>query len=415
MLQKEKKVSIADLKRGMYIHRLDRPWQETSFLFQGFYITDNAQIEELQRKCDFVYIDILRGEPALRYLDDEAAASNEHAVNQALHDICDLPKPNNVYQDVVAVEEELPAAKEAHKQVYEFVANVMDDVKSGKLPKLSVVQQQVDAMMESILRNPDAFAWLNKLKQKDSYIYSHCIDSASMAIAFGRHLGLPRDELKRLGLGVLLLDVGKMHLPNGLLNKPGRLTEAEYSVVRRHVKYGVDILQKMQGITQDMIDIASTHHERYNGGGYPNRLRKNQIPLFGRIAAIVDCYDAITSDRAHQKAISPHAALRNLYAWRNIDFQDELIEQFIQCLGAYPTGTLVTLSTGEVAIIISQNRVRRLRPKVMLVLDRDKVAYDDFVTIDLDEESDGRQGCPMEIIAALEPGAYGIDAAEYYL
>lgn len=212
-----------------------------------------------------------------------------------------------------------------------------------------------------------------------------------------------------------MLDVGKMHLPDGLLNKPGRLTAAEYMVVRKHVNFGVNILEQMQGITDDAIAITYTHHERFNGGGYPQGLSNNDIPLFGRIAAIVDCYDAITSDRAHQKAISPHAAMRNLYAWRNIDFQDELVEQFIQCLGAYPTGTLVSLNTGQVAIVVSQNRVRRLRPKVMLVLDSNKQSYDDFATIDLGEELADMHGNPLEIVSTLKPGSFNIDPAEYYL
>lgn len=234
-------------------------------------------------------------------------------------------------------------------------------------------------------------------------------------MAFGRHLGLPKKDIKNLGMSALLFDIGKMKVPRELLIKPGRLTKDEYLVIRKHVQHSVEIIENIKGINDAVISIASTHHERFDGTGYPRGLRRNRIPLFGKIASIVDCYDAITSIRPYRKAISPTEALRMLYRQRNRAFQDELVEQFIQCLGVYPTGTLVELNTGEVGIIIAQNAIRRLRPKIMLILNKNKVAYDRFETLDLAIENVDDDGNLLDISRSLQPGTYGIDPKEYYL
>jgi HD-GYP domain-containing protein (c-di-GMP phosphodiesterase class II) len=223
---------------------------------------------------------------------------------------------------------------------------------------------------------------------------------------------LPRESLISLGTGALLFDVGKAKLPEGLLNKPGRLSPDEYHVMQKHVEYGVDIVTRITGSSVEMIDMVKAHHERFDGSGYPLGIRGSDIPLFGRVAGILDCYDAITSDRSYQRAISPHQALRVLYSARNTAFQEELVEQFIQCLGVYPTGSLVEMVSGEVGIVIGQNRVRRLRPKVMLILDQNKVAMKNFETIDLDHEMPEKN---LEIASVLPPGTYGINPKEFYL
>lgn len=407
----EKKVDSRDLKPGMYVARLDRPWVETPFLFQGFRIHNQHDITELQRHCRFVYIDIERGEPAARYLDDNPAAAR--ATDTELHDICRSAPGRPVYQDTVSVEEELAPARESHRTACDRIGNILDDIRAGRKLNAREAEHAVSGMIESILRNPDAFMWLTKLKDKDSYTYAHSIDACALAITFGRHLGLPRPELQQVAVGTLLFDIGKMKLPTDLLEKPGRLTEAEFTLMQAHVEHSVGLMTESKDISRTSIEVAYSHHERHNGKGYPRGLRSDQTSVYGKIAAIVDCYDAITSDRPYAVAVSPHEAIRSLYEWRNVDFQEELVEQFIQCLGVYPTGTLVELSTGQVGIVLSQNRVRRLRPKVMLVLNADKDVYEIAPTVDLMvEESASRK---LEIARSLEPGAYGIDPAAYFL
>jgi HD-GYP domain-containing protein (c-di-GMP phosphodiesterase class II) len=404
----KKKISTLDLKPGMYVSELDRPWREADVLFQGFYVNTPEEIEDLRKKFSYIYIDANRNcQPGA------VSPSNDgDRLDGELRELCGQPKRDNVYKDSVSVEEELTIAKEIHQHASETVTEMMRQVQVGKSLKLAIINNVVTSMMESILRNPDALVWLTQLKHKDAYTYTHAIDSCALAMTFGRHLGLPRENIVNLGLGALLFDVGKMKLPDGLLTKPGQLSPDEFLVMKKHVSYGVDIVSKMHGTGMEVINMIGAHHERFNGSGYPNGTHGTNIPMFGRIAGILDCYDAMTSDRSYKKAISPHQALRVLYSGCNTAFQEELVEQFIQCLGVYPTGSLVELASGEVGIVISQNRVRRLRPKVMLILDHNKVALQSFETVDLDREGTGKK---LEIARSLDPGSYGIDPTEYYL
>jgi HD-GYP domain-containing protein (c-di-GMP phosphodiesterase class II) len=234
-------------------------------------------------------------------------------------------------------------------------------------------------------------------------------------IAFGRQMGLASGQIRDLGIGALMFDVGKMKLPPELLMKPEALTVNEFKEVKLHVQYSLEIMEETRGITPNAVAIAATHHERFDGTGYPNGLRGGEIPLLGRMAGIVDFFDAVTSDRPHCAATSPHDAIKYLYEYRNTGFQDELIEQFIQTLGVYPVGTMVELNNGEVGIVIGQNPVQRLRPKVILVLDAEKNPLGITPIRDLMVESQDSGGRELHIKKSLEPGTYDIHPDEFYL
>ena len=407
----ERKVDSQYLKTGMYVSRLDRPWIETPFPFQGFYIRAIKDIQRLRRYCRFVYIDTERGVPADRYL----KADDDRKVVRQVQAICAKTTASERYQRTESFESELQMAREQHDKLGHLVRNVMDDVRAGRKIGALSVRQTVAGMIESILRNPDAFLWLARLKEADTYTYDHAIGCCTLAVALGRHLGFSKADLMRLAVGTLLFDIGKMKLPQALLSHPGALSSREFELVKQHVGYSVALMREAKGMDPMAIEVALHHHERHDGSGYPGGLSNGHIPVFGQIAGLVDCYDAITSDRPHQRALSPHAAVNQLYQWRNVDFQDALVEQFIQCLGVYPTGTLVELTSGQVGIVLVQNRVRRLRPKVMLVLDEDKNRYGIAPTVDLMTESEDNDGAKLEIQSALPPGAYGIDPKEFYI
>jgi HD-GYP domain-containing protein (c-di-GMP phosphodiesterase class II) len=185
--------------------------------------------------------------------------------------------------------------------------------------------------------------------------------------------------------------------------------------VQKHVDYSVEIVSSIEGINDDVIEMVATHHERHNGSGYPKGLSGDKIPLFGKMAGIIDCYDAMISDRVYMSAISPHDAVRKLYDWSNIDFQLELVEQFIQVVGIYPVGTIIELSDGRIGVIVAHHRVWRLRPKIMLILDSDKNPYAQFDIIDTYKIEDDEDGNPLKIIKSVDPGIYGIDPQQFYL
>ena len=409
----EKKISTSELQIGMYVSRVDRPWLDTPFLFQGFRVRNDRDVDTLRRHCRYVFIDESKVDDG-EFAREPLQIHHSVPISEALAAIPGLPKRVVAYRDEAAVEEEMPRARDVKHGLDEVVEHVVSSIRIDKKIEAEAVQRAVGDMIDSIIRNPDALLWLTKLRSVDTYAYDHAIDTSVLAAMFGRHLGLPRDQLQELGLAGLLFDIGKLKLPPDLLTKPGRLTDDEFALMRRHVDFGVEILSQSKGIPERVLDGVRYHHERHDGTGYPNGLRGASIPIFARIVAIVDCFDAITSARPFRGAISAHHAIRQMYEWRDAEFQAQLYEQFIQCLGVYPTGTIVELSSGEVAIVVAQNRTRRLRPRVMLILDEDKVARERKSIIDLSQDLPGPGARPLEIVNSHDIGAFGIDPKLYY-
>ena len=409
--QTEKKISTVYLQAGMYVSSLDRPWIDTPFLLQGFLIKDDEEIMLLKKYCKHVYIDTDKGIDSAHFVNESQNLKTNERLERCLTDQSKLVQ----YEDTKTAYEEMPVAKMAVDEASFRVVSIMESVKSGKSIDVAQVRTVVEPIVESIIRNPDALMWLTQMRHKDSYTYSHSVDNCALAIAFGRHMGLPKSDLDILAMGLLLMDVGKMKIPADLLNKTGPLTEAEYKVVRGHVKHSVEILKRSEGIDTDIINIALTHHERFDGSGYPNGLVGTQTPVYGRIAAIIDCYDAMTSERPYSKPVSPYKALQEIYNWRNRYFQEELVEQFLQCLGVFPTGTLVEMHSGEVGIVMAQNKTRRMSPQVMLLLDKNKKSLPDYMIVDLMNQPSEYNDDPLAILRGLDPGSYDIDPTEFYM
>lgn len=412
MALKEIKVRIADLQPGMYVSRLDRPWLETPYILQGFHIKTEEDINKLLEYCKYVYVDV----ELSKEIEDNSSSIPTQALDntQSAKKLVTHVKPR-AYKDKTKHEEELVVARESHRVLSNTIADIMQDISNNEKLNLPPLQKAVNSMVDSIIRNPNAFAWLTRMKHKDSYTYNHSVSAAVWAVAFGRHLGLPKKDLQSLALGALLFDIGKMKLPDKLINNPKRFNQYEFKLVKQHVNYSIEIIKETQGIDQDVIDMVYTHHERHNGSGYPQGLAGDAIPLFGKIAGIVDCYDAIISERPFASPLSPHDAVKKFYEWRDIDFQAELVEQFIQVVGIYPVGTIVELSDGQIGVIVAQHNIWRLRPQVMLLLDANKEPLNHFGIINLYTETTDKNGDPLNIIKCVEPGLYGIDPEEFYL
>lgn len=238
---------------------------------------------------------------------------------------------------------------------------------------------------------------------------------AANLLALGRHLGLPREELSIIGMGGLLLDIGMIRLPKELLDKKQALSRAEHALMKRHVAYGEEVLRNTPGISERVIGILREHHEREDGSGYPKGLLSDQISVYGKMAAVVDCYRELIFSDAAGMAISPYRALEILHGWAGRFFHPVLVERFIQCIGIYPAGSLVELNTGEVAIVVAHSRVRRLNPRVMIVLDPHKKPYRKPKAVDLMYGPISEAGITYEIKRELEPGMYGIQPKDFYL
>jgi putative nucleotidyltransferase with HDIG domain len=426
MNQAERKVSVEDIEIGMYVSRLDRPWVETRFLFQGFRISNDEDIRQLRETCEYVFVDPQIDKPVnerrvppvagKRKTPRTATVTTRYSrshdrLGEVFRSVPDVA----TYPVVTTIDKEMAPARQGRSETLDVVTSVISDLKMGRKIALTSVREGVSGLIDSIIRNPTAFMWLTRLKKKDTYAYTHSVDACGLAVAFGRHLGFARADLENLAVGTLLFDIGKLQLPDSLLVKPGRLTDDEHRLILRHVEFGVEIAREIEGVNNAVLSVIASHHERHDGSGYPRGLPGHKIPVNGRIAALVDCYDAITSDRPYSPAMSTYDAVQSLYEWRDKDFQADMVEQFIQCIGLYPTGTLVEMSTGEVGIVLAQNRVRRLRPQVMVLLDKDKYAYEINPIVDLIEDPVDAAGRPVEILRPLPAGSYGINAGDYYL
>lgn len=399
-------VNTSELQLGMYVSGLDRPWLEVPFPVQGFLLETPSDIARIQKYCKHVFIDSAKcvvEEGAVK----RRATNRVRKTNQQIFQGRKL----KVYADSATWTEEFPKAKAAVHALTETVDHIFDQASHGGALDVVKVKKSVDPMIDSIARNPDACIWLARMKQQDTYTYQHSVGASIWAVALGRQLGLPKSDLRSLAIGGLLFDIGKLQVNPELLGAERSLTDEEFAEVRSHVSLGVKMITESGLMNRDVLDMVAHHHERHDGSGYPGGLSGDTIPVYARIAAIVDCYDAITSHRSYARAIPPALAIKKLYEWRDIDFQAELVEEFIQAVGIYPAGTLVELSSGEVAVVVAEYRTRRLRPQVMVLLDANKQPTTEVKMVDLRSETVTSDGKPLEIASSLEPEAYGIDMA----
>ncbi|MFZ3322759.1 MAG: HD domain-containing phosphohydrolase [Usitatibacter sp.] len=523
------KIYTVDLKIGMFVADLDRPWVDTPFLLQGFLIENEEQILALKTHCEWVMVDRARStgsefesvsgispatntmpagarrpeivvvKPATTIDPDavthlsspEAQAAPASAKKRPARDPNRVetivpahskergnavpmenraypaggeerggffsrmfagfkgrgrkgdagsmaPRPIEVpketpqefaaraellpagieiqtYVDVVTVEEEVPLAQAAVNNASDLLEKLVKDIRIGQRFEIERVEEIVEEMVESVVRNPDAAMWVARLREEDISTYGHGLQVSVYLTAFGRHLGFPKPQLEQLAQIGLLLDIGKIKLPRYLLEKQGRLTTEEYEEAKRHVQHGIDILSATANVDSEIIRGIEQHHERMNGSGYPNAFEGEEIGIYGRMAGIVDTFAALTNHRPYAAAASSYEALRSISGWAGDFFHEPLVQQFVSSIGVFPVGSLIELSTGEVAIVVAHNKVRRLKPRVLVVTGPDKTRSPHPAMLDLlyDHKAGGED--PVFIKRGLPAGAYDLDLKDFYL
>ena len=391
----KQEIPVNKLQFGMYVAELDRPWEGTPFVFQGFVLTTRKQLDALKKYCKKVYVD-----PEKTAVVEESAAAAKGKPPSVLTTI----KEKATYEEKAPVAAEMPVAREATRKTAAVMRGIFTSIQAGKALDAPRVKEAVTSMTDSVVRNPDAMMLLSRLKEKSEHTLDRALGVSIYMITFGRFLSLPREQLDLLGMLGLLQDVGKVKLPAGLLDKKGALTAEELEICKSHVAHSVAILNGTHGLPPELPGLAALHHERCDGSGYPHGLRASQIGLFGGIAGLVDSFDAMTQSKPYGDAVAPSNALDMLYKSRDVHFDGPLVEQFIHCIGIFPVGSIVELYSGEVGIVIAQNPVMRLMPRVMLVLD-----------------SGHRPIKPQKIIdrarikRTLEKGSVPLDTSELFL
>lgn len=317
------------------------------------------------------------------------------------------------YPDERPIEAELPRAQQTLASTAQTLERIIQDIELGNTLHMDKVQQTSNDLVDSVVANPDAMMWVARLRNVDKKTYAHGLRVAVYLLALGRHMGFPRNELRNLGMIGMLIDVGKVRVPRELLDKRGKLTHGEFEEIKRHVDYGLEILQGTRGVSREVLEGIAQHHERMKGQGYPHGLRDHQISVYGRMAGLADCFAALVSPRPYAEAMAPSDSMLRLFEWSGEYFHPALVERFVQAIGVFPVGTLVELSTGHIGVVLRHNRLRRLQPKLLLLTDSHKKPRAEPMEVDLLRDGARADGEPVRIVRGLPAGAFGLDVDGY--
>lgn len=360
-----KKVTSAEVCLGMYIHRFEGSWIDHPFWKARFLLQEPRDLQKIQDSAvTAVWIDIAKGRdcqpPAERAMPVAPVTPSEPAVAPA------RPTPTTFATSApgtaISCPQEMAQASAVSAHAKQEVARLFQDVRLGQAIELSEVATVVEQISASVLRHPTALISLTRLRTADEYTYIHSVSVCALMTAVARQMELPAEQVQLAGQAGLLHDVGKMRTPLEVLNKPGKLTDAEFAVMQRHPEEGVALLHQW-GAAAEVIDVCLHHHEKFDGTGYPRGLAGTQISLLSRIAAVCDVYDAISSTRPYKTAWSPAEAIRRMAEWQG-HFDPQVFQAFVKTLGIYPIGSLVRLSNEQLAVVVEQHPDSLLTPRV---------------------------------------------------
>jgi len=457
------------LCRGLFVSALDRPWVETDFLYQGFLVETEEDLDTLQKICRWVIVDLARSRPeataglrppagsrkdsrsgapgARPHARQDPAgpigplASSSPRARQARAKRAELLRHRTVERYIVplplaerppevpeweplvkytedfgSLKEGLPQAKAVAKAAQDSLAKLARDIVDRGELQLDEIEATASDLTESIVENPNALAWLVRAWEKDAQTYMHNVTVAVYLLTLGRHLGYPPQRLVQFATIGLLLDIGKLFVERAILNKPGPLAEEELRAVQKHVELGLKALAPSGDLEQTVVDGIEQHHEWIDGSGYPKGLKGNEISMEGRLAAIADSFTAMTSPRPYAPSLTAYQAMRQLYRQAGTHYQESLIDKFVQAVGIFPVGSLVELTSGEIAVVVKHNRHRRLEPCVLVLTDSSRKPIESPFEIDLLTQSQlSIEHKLTRISRAVPPGEFDLDISGFYL
>jgi putative nucleotidyltransferase with HDIG domain len=384
-------INIDALKEGMFVVSITSQTGKTN-ISQSGRITQAQQVTVLKNKgVKVVSVDWARSVFAEQQAEQKS---------QEITSLSSKPKKRSG-------ESEKQAAKKLFNEAKSLQSKYFKQLQQGEPIDIEPMEKAAEGLIDSLENQSNAMLCLARIRAKDKYLMEHSLNVGMLLAYFGRSLGLNKAKQKQLLMGGMLHDIGKINTPDEILHKPGRLTDDEFVVMREHVVHSHNILKAQEGISNIMLEIASNHHERLDGLGYPKQLKGDQLSAYTRMANIVDCYDALTADRVYKSGMPPTAAFRILLSGVGTQFDKVLVEKFIRCMGVYPVGTLVKLKSGKLGVVVERNELKPLQPVIKQVFNTLTNTHTEVKLLDLSKYSH------EEIESSVSARDYGISLDRY--
>ncbi|GAA6118517.1 HD-GYP domain-containing protein [Acidovorax sp. FG27] len=406
-----KRISVQHLSLGMYLHQFCGSWMDHPFWRTGFVLTDPKDLARiLETDIREVWIDTARGADVAQGVQGTSRAEADAQIDTDFAGL-EAPAPAAPVaaaaparprrREPTTMDGELRAAAAICTQSREAVFSMFNEARMGRAVDTIGVQNLVDEISDSVNRHPSALISLARLKTADDYTYMHSVAVCALMVALARQLELDEAATRDAGLAGLLHDLGKAGIPLAVLNKPGKLTDEEFTVVRGHPDKGHAMLREAGGVSDAVLDACLHHHEKMDGTGYPHRLHGEEISVIARMAAICDVYDAITSDRPYKRGWDPAESLRRMAEWSGSHFDKRLFQAFVKSIGIYPVGSLVRLTSGRIGVVVEQSPQSLTTPIV-------KVFFSTRSDLRIPPErvSLAAPGCTEKIVAREDPARW---------
>lgn len=443
MATKTVEISVGNLAIGMYVSALDRPWEDTPFQVQGFTIKSSEEIALLQTHCDLVYIEVEVSGAAQGAEAGQVRTHLESSAQTKTTPNTPVQRPVrrkrkvkvqpaqpidvklDVYETTSSLRNEAENARNIARNLRGNLSLITRQISRGKLSDYEKLKNDVNAMVDSVLACPDAFAWIVRLRDKDQHSHDHSLRAALWAVQFGRYIGMDKAEMVTMCLGCLLKDIGKTRVANSLLRKPDR-TEQEQQEYQAYVGHGVDMLRDTGQIEPKIMSTVRYHAERNNGTGFPDGVTGIKIPLLARIAGISAAYDLINHPRDSGQSVALSRAVGLLYNMKGEEFQEDLVLTFIRSVGLYPAGTLIELTNGDIGVIVEQHPKSRLSPQIAVLNNKAGDLNENIFMIDLKDieatsatmakhgRENPKDNTRIAIARDLDPTGYDVDLSNIF-